>query len=133
MMEKAYFRIDASCEYYEGYHNSNIFWNGWAVPYFVKEIADKIKDIVSTENYLEIIYDKDKDCYICTLYQNGEIEEEYVFEKEIINTPEGKKEVYAIGAGYWTWDSYTPEEVKEDKDVVVIRSDTISKDDIKEY
>ena len=38
-IKKAYFNIDGS-DYYEGYYDKNVRWNGWAIPFFEKDIAD---------------------------------------------------------------------------------------------
>ena len=122
-LKKSYFSIDICDEYYEGYHNPNFRWNGWAVPYFTKEVADIIKNNMSSDD-LEITYDKEKDQYVAIF--NNNIEEKEVYEKEIIDMPEGKIEVYPIGAGSWIWDDYSLEDVKKDSDAIIISSETIT-------
>lgn len=113
MVEKAYFNIDTSNEFYEGYHNPNIRWNGWAMPYFVKEIADIIIQKISVPKDLEISYDDKNDNYIAKVYADGKVDEINIFKKSIIDTPDGKKEVYAIGSGYWVWDSFHLEQAEK--------------------
>ena len=66
-------------------------WNGWAVPYFEKSEAEKVAKVHGGKFYADSF-----------MFQQGdEIE---VFEEAEIMTPEGKKKVYAVGAGSWVWD-----------------------------
>jgi hypothetical protein len=67
-------------------------WNGFDVPYFEKAVADKIaKDCNGIYN------EKDK-----TYVFPDENDEEFYKEQEI-DTTDGKKVVYPIGAYAWTW------------------------------
>lgn len=121
IQEKAYFNIGSN-EYYEGYHIDSIRWNGFARPYFERYIADLFVNNFSTSDY-QIVYDKYTDCYICKTLENDKVTQIDVAEKTIINTKDGKKEVYDFGSIGWTWDSYTLEELKnKDKEHVNIIS-----------
>lgn len=126
-IEKAYFNIGNS-EYYEGYHIKNKRWNGFATPSFEKHIADLIAHNFSTSDF-KINYDKNKDCYCVNVYEDGKIIENYQFEKQTINTTDGKKDVYSLGAYYWTWDDYTLDEIKDNPNIHIIRNKNIEKDD----
>lgn len=109
-LKKAYFNIDNCPEYYEGYYIPNKRWNGWAMPYFTKKISDMIIKRVQSDD-LKISYDKEADSYKVIEYVNNEVDDTYSFEKVIINTPDGKKSLYGIGAGYWVWDDYSLDEI----------------------
>ena len=65
MNTKAFFNIGNS-EYYEGYYDKEVRWNGWARPYFEKEIADCIAHNFSSSDY-RIVYDKYTDSFICKI------------------------------------------------------------------
>lgn len=114
---KSYFSIDIYNEYYEGYHNPEYRWNGWAAPYFTKEIADKIMQNMSS-NDCRITYDKEKNQYVVIFND----EQEEIYNMEIINTDEGKKQVYSIGSCSWTWDNYSLEEIGNDSDAIIVKS-----------
>lgn len=126
-IEKAYFNIDSSKDYYEGYHNPEFRWNGWATPYFTKDVANKILENMSI-NDCKISYDKDNNQYIVIF--NNDDEQKEIYEMEIINTDEGKKEVYAIGSCSWVWDNYSLDELKNESNIKIIKSDDENK---KEY
>lgn len=74
-------------------------WNGFSVPYFEKEQADRIMEALGGE-YKDDTYTFD-DGY------GGE--EEY--EKQTIDTVDGKKIVYPIGAYNWTWGEESKEKM----------------------
>lgn len=123
---KSYFNIDGN-NYYVGYHNQEYRWNGWAVPCFTKEVADKIMQNMSNDD-CKITYNEDENKYIVIL--NNDEEEKEICEMETINTNEGEKQVYCIGGCSWIWESYSLEQVKEDKDAIIIEP---SDDNNKEY
>jgi len=119
--EKAYFNIGNN-QYYEGYHIKDSRWNGFATPSFEKEIADIIAHNFSTSNF-KINYDKKKNCYVIKEYEDFKVVNTYSFEKVTIDTHDGKKEVYPLGAYYWTWDDYTLDEVKNNSQAYIISKD----------
>lgn len=125
---KAYFNIGSN-EFYEGYYIKEQRWNGFAMPCFEGDIANLFINNFSSE-YFEIIYDKDSDCYICNTLEDGKIIQTDIAEKKIINTENGKKEVYDFALG-WTWDDYKLEDLKNEKNISIITTDkTIEKDSI---
>lgn len=125
--EKAYFNIDLQDEYYEGYHIPSERWNGWAVPYFVKEVIDKLINAMQ-EHEIKIVFDEKNEKYIVSFKDSDEIEE---YTKEIIETAEGKKEVYSVGGGSWIWYEYSFEDAqKETNSIIFTSNSTIKKTDI---
>ena len=47
----------------------------------------------------------------------------------IINTTEGHKKVYSLGAFDWTWEDHTIDELKEFRDANIITNQTKEKED----
>ena len=47
----------------------------------------------------------------------------------IINTTEGQKKVYSLGAFDWTWEDYTIDELKEFKNANIITNQIKEKED----
>lgn len=128
-IKKAYFNIDGS-DYYEGYYDKEVRWNGWARPYFEKEIADCIAHNFSSSDY-RIVYDKYTDSFICKIYENDVVSETELIEKKIIETNEGKKELYDFGSIGWTWDDYNLDEIKNLDNINIITEERIqNKEDI---
>lgn len=127
LTEVAYFNI-GNTEYYEGYHIKGNTWNGWAMPYFEKRIADLITHNFSTRDF-QIVYDKYTDCYICKTIENDKVSQIDVVEKKIINTIDGEKQVYDFGSIGWTWDAYTLDEAKEKYNANIIKNNNIEKED----
>ncbi len=111
IIKKAYFNIGNN-HYYEGYHDENKVWNGWAMPYFNKYIADLLTNNCSTKDF-SITYNSEKDCYIVITKENDTVIDESIAEKMTIDTEEGQKEVYDFATLGWTWDSYTIDEVRK--------------------
>lgn len=74
-------------------------WNGWAIPMFDEENANKVALA------LNLRYDKERDCYMESLadleragYTAGESEEWHPeFSEEVC------EKVYFIGSAYWCW------------------------------
>lgn len=96
---KALFEIDGWDVAFEGYSFYER-WNGWAVPYFTKEVADKLA-IKLTNQGEHTVYDEERDAYIVTF---DELEEPEVFPAEDID---GMK-LYSIGGCSWCWDIVEP-------------------------
>ncbi len=128
--EKKYFSIDNSNKYYLGYYIPDKNWNGWAMPYFEKSIAESIINGVTTNDF-QIVYDKYTDCYVCNVPENDRVVESYIIEKKVIDTKEGKKEVYDFGSVGWIWDAYSIEDIKNRNDIQIITPERlIEKDSI---
>lgn len=113
-LTKAYFNVEGLDEYYEGYHDSRYRWNGWAMPCFTKEIADKIMQNIpnNSDNKCKITYDKDRNMYVVKFKDD---KEEDTYKMMIRDTNEGEKQVYYIGSGCWVWEDYSLEEIERAK------------------
>ena len=125
--KKAYFNIDNN-EYYEGYHIEDRRWNGWATPCFEKYVADLIAHNFSTSNF-KIKYDEKNDYHRITEKEDGKIILSEKIKGHIINTTEGQKKVYSLGAFDWTWEDYTIDELKEFKNANIITNQIKEKED----
>ena len=119
-IQKAYFSFDGGKEFYEGYHNPNKLWNGWAMPCFEKGIADIIKKRQNQRK--DHIYYRELDDYYVNIHLLNHKED--IFDTIILDTPDGKKKLYQIGAGYWKWNYYSLEEaISLNKDADIISLD----------
>ena len=114
-MRKSKFGIDTYEGEFVGY-TTGYLWNGWATPYFTKEVADKI---LETQNKAYIDCGMDKDgCYAVynaekdqyEFYEPEYYDGPYTVEGEDFETVDGKLHLYGIGTACWIWD-----EVEEDK------------------
>ncbi len=73
-------------------------WNGWATPYFEKEVADMV---MSNNNKIngpeyQMVFKNDS-------YTVGTDGDEDTTDKQVIVTEDGEKTVWAVGAFSWTW------------------------------
>jgi hypothetical protein len=95
----AKFSIDDSAEY-QGWTFGET-WNGFACPYFEKDVADKMTKDFSDEDW-KLYYDAKKNSFIHE--PKDEQYETEEFEVTTIDTLDGKKEVWPIGAYFWVWE-----------------------------
>jgi len=82
-------------------------WNGWQCPRFEKAEALKVMAQFSAEdlnNGDTLTYDEANDRFVLTQGDYPDEEPEY-FDGVEIETAQGEKVVYAIGAWSWTWDA----------------------------
>lgn len=79
-------------------------WNGWAVPYFEYEEAERVVEEVAAAE-LQGRYDRDRDAFVFV----NENEQEQEYAAESIDTPQGQRKAYPIGAREWIWDFAEPE------------------------
>lgn len=98
-MRKALFQINDG-PIYMGY-TSGARWNGWATPYFTLEEAQKLQAEWNIGEDLSILYDVTKDAFVCK-YEDDD--EPYIWEGENIQTEDGIKHLYGIGAYSHIWD-----------------------------
>ena len=98
-MRKTVFTIDVSEQYYEGY-TDNRHWNGWECPWFTKEVADVIMSDLNKDG-IRTMYDVTKDTYIIDDQYNDTVDTYKGCDVETLN---GIKHLYPIGAGCWIWD-----------------------------
>lgn len=95
-MRKTLFTIDGFDAVWEGYTDGK-HWNGWACPYFTKEVADDIMRINNADNNgTEMYYVPTTDTYVRT-WDDGNDEE---FDGIDING----MHLYPIGNMCWIWD-----------------------------
>jgi hypothetical protein len=122
-MRKARFGIDSREEEFVGY-TTGALWNGWATPYFTKEVADEIMKI-QNQSYVE--YGMDKDGYRAVYnaekdqyeFYDPDLEEPEIFDMEICETVDGKLHLYGIGAYCWIWDEIEEEKEIEEEQVYI--------------
>lgn len=106
-MRKTKFSICDDQRIYEGYTDGRR-WNGWECPWFTREVAEQImKDLNSDDVKTE--YDEKADTYIVHWCEGTDD----VFDGADMNTEDGIKHLYPIGAGCWIWD-----EAQDDKEHV---------------
>lgn len=79
---------------FEGYHNPEYYWNGWACPSFTKRVADKIKKAMATEDY-HIFYEHEVGEDWLEGYDG------YLIYKNETVSPNGEPLYYFDG---WCWD-----------------------------
>ena len=115
-MRKSRFCIDSNEGEFVGY-TTGYLWNGWATPYFTKEVADEIlkrnnqvyiDNGMSKEGYYAV-YNAEKDQYE---FYDPNLDEPDVFEGEYCETVDGRLHLYGIGAYCWIWD-----EIEEEKEM----------------
>jgi hypothetical protein len=78
-------------------------WDGWQSPYFEKAEALQVLAYNNEPPVGKAWYDEETDAMFVHWENDGD--EPQKFEVESIETPEGWKQVYAIGAGAWCWDA----------------------------
>ncbi len=105
---------------FEGYTDDTT-WNGWDVPYFTFEVADKVAGWFRTRFGCDFAYDKARDAFVykpCNHKtpngndcENQPWEEESVYDAVPMTiTPNGATmPLYSIGGMEWTWDEWLPE------------------------
>ena len=100
-MHKTIFTIDGFAPAYIGYTSGRL-WNGWATPYF--EIAEALQVMNDYNNNTDrpMWYDEETDSFRIaeTEYTDAEI-----WKGTNIQTDEGIKHLYGIGAYSWVWDA----------------------------
>lgn len=92
---KGLFSLDGET-HYEGYNEPDVYWNGFEVPYFTKEIAEKIvSDNSETLSWNgEVILEKE---------EGYEDEDSDTTEPIVINVNGKELKVWCIGGFKWVW------------------------------
>jgi hypothetical protein len=113
-MYKAVFTIGEYPKAYIGYTSGRL-WNGWATPYFELEEAKRVAEGFNecAENPMQ--YDEVYDQFYILDKESGELEK---WVGEDIQTTEGIKHLYGIGAYSWVWDEATEEDCNFLTDVI---------------
>lgn len=73
-------------------------WNGWEMPHFEKEEADRLAALTG-----DLRYDPERDAFVQRIDGGGDSDED-VWTAQTIRVAGADVKVYAIGAGSWCWD-----------------------------
>lgn len=106
-MRKTLFTIDGIEAVFEGYTDGS-HWNGWACPWFTKEVADDIMRMTNKDNENVMRYYQEIDTYSYYIDDDNNSE----FKGKDING----LHLYPIGNAYWVWDDlaeYQSEQTKK--------------------
>lgn len=109
MLRKTLFTIDGTEAIFEGYTDGS-HWNGWACPWFTKEVAEEIMRINNayyTFGEWQMRYDAEQDAFV----REYEDEEPDIFQGKDING----KHLYPIGNMCWVWDDLAEYQNKQTK------------------
>jgi hypothetical protein len=104
LMPPAMFRIDSAAgpRFYEGYYNEET-WNGWEVPYFTKEVAERIvSDLRDSGDEAIENASIDWECNMLIINDDEDMMQEFsslTAEKDGQEVP-----VYSIGGRCWCWE-----------------------------
>ena len=107
-MKKSLFNIDGFDAIFEGY-TSGRHWNGWACPYFTKEVAEsimKVNNKIAGED-CPMSYDAKTDTF--SRYYDEDSNDE--FQGEDING----MHLYPIGTCCWIWDDLADYQSEQSK------------------
>lgn len=99
-MRKSAFALCEDHNAYIGY-TSGRTWNGWATPYFTLEEAQRLQADFNQGIENPMLYDVNKDAFVL---KYEEYDEPYIWEGEDIQTVDGIKHLYGIGAYSHIWD-----------------------------
>jgi len=91
-------------------------WNGWACPRFERDAALRI--VASMNDELPDTMAYDDATMVITYIPDGDLDAKDEWLPELLETAEGPRFVYAIGAWAWVWDDVTDDHQPEpDKDM----------------
>ena len=98
-MKKKLFVVDGFRNPHIGYTNGDN-WNGWATPYFEKEEAMEIMHEFNECAESKMEYDPTYDQFFVLI--DGDVD---IWKGTDLETEEGIKHLYGIGAYAWVWES----------------------------
>lgn len=131
-MRKSVFTIDCYPKAYIGYTSGRL-WNGWATPYFEFAEAKRVAEGFNECAEFPMLYDEANDQFFVAkpIDESKEFKKFTTFEEfidlgddlkefeiedkwigEDVQTDEGIKHLYGIGAYSWVWDEATDEDYK---------------------
>ena len=99
-MRKSVFALCEDHNAYIGYTSGRL-WNGWATPYFTLEEAQRLQADFNKGIDTPMLYDVAKDEF---RIQYDDCDEPYIWKGEDIQTVDGIKHLYGIGAYSHIWD-----------------------------
>jgi hypothetical protein len=110
-LRRGKFSLDIHEDVYEGYTYGQT-WNGWACPYFAKDVADSIAAQWNAPG-MSASYEAMSDTYIFSDPDNDG-GEPYIVHGDGYRINGTSVRLYPIGNGYWIWDEdrARPEEEK---------------------
>lgn|SRR5688572_24851672 len=101
--QRARFTIDSlPNRIFEGFTDGDT-WNGWACPYFSRDVAESILQ-ASENNGYSWTYDAKTGSFIVHHHDDPKDSEPELFNGVWINIDNESILVYAIGAYAWAWD-----------------------------
>ncbi len=74
-------------------------WNGWAMPYFSREVGLRLCSLLPS-----LTFDAERNAFVSVCEDYPEDEQEEAFAVRTVEVDGKQLELYAIGAGSWTWD-----------------------------
>jgi hypothetical protein len=86
-----------------GYTDGDL-WNGWACPYFVRDVAERVLKASEANGYTWT-FSSERDSFVV---RNAEDPEDYApeeFQSVLISFSGQETKVYSIGAYSWIWDT----------------------------
>ena len=107
MIHKAIFTISEYPKAYIGYTSGKL-WNGWATPSFELEESKLVAEGFNECAEYPIEYDEVYDQFYILDKETMELE---TWKGIDVQTPEGIKHLYGIGAYSWVWDEESAESV----------------------
>lgn len=107
-MHKTVFTIGEYPKAYIGYTSGKL-WNGWATPYFALDEAKRVAEGFNECAEYPMEYDKVYDQFYILDKETTELE---VWKGKDIQTTEGIKHLYGIGAYSWVWDEAIDQDCK---------------------
>lgn len=107
-MRKTVFTIGEYPKAYIGY-TSGKRWNGWATPYFALDEAKRVAEGFNECAENPIFYNEESKTFYT--FGTDSISAE-MWKEETVQTEEGIKHLYGIGAYSWVWDEATDQDCK---------------------
>jgi hypothetical protein len=87
---------------YDGFYFEEVEWNGFKVPYFTESVSDQIANELNGQkiNNNEL----SKSGWAFNISEGAPETDSEIYYNQQINTTDGLKDVYGIGAFRWTWE-----------------------------
>lgn len=107
-MRKAVFDINGEFTS-EGYTNDQ-HWNGWACPYFTKEVGLKLAETMSDVT-MDLTFNEEQNTFVAQYYSGCALEDDIeIFEGSLHDVDGVPTMLYPIGAWTWVWQEQRDEE-----------------------
>ena len=100
MLYRTILTVDGILPAYLGYYIKSKDWNGWEFAYFELSEAHKVAEGFNQQAEHPMTYDAIYDQFF--VWDEG-AEDYYIIKGEDLQTEDGIKHLYGIGAGCWTW------------------------------